>query len=64
MKSVEDFFKTYHLQAEGETIIAGVSGGPDSMALLSMLNKHFGKSSVIIAAHVDHQSEDLNLKKI
>lgn len=55
MKSVEDFFKTYHLQAEGETIIAGVSGGPDSMALLSMLNKHFGHSSVIIAAHVDHQ---------
>lgn len=54
MNSVKDFFEKYNLHLEGATIIVGVSGGPDSMALLNFLHTQFGRASVIIAAHVDH----------
>ncbi|WP_406621228.1 tRNA lysidine(34) synthetase TilS [Bacillus atrophaeus] len=54
MNSAKDFFEKYNLHLEGATIIVGVSGGPDSMALLNFLHTRFGRTSVIIAAHVDH----------
>ncbi|MGN9863306.1 tRNA lysidine(34) synthetase TilS [Bacillus swezeyi] len=55
MKSIEDFIKKYELAFDGVTIIAGVSGGPDSMALLHALHHMIPGTATLIAAHVDHQ---------
>ncbi|MEC1368348.1 tRNA lysidine(34) synthetase TilS [Bacillus licheniformis] len=54
MKSIEDFMKKYELSFDGVTLIAGVSGGPDSMALLHALHHTVPASATLIAAHVDH----------
>lgn len=54
-QAVERFIKRHQLLKDGETIIVGVSGGPDSMALLDYLESVRGKWSLtIIAASADH----------
>ncbi|MGY0657007.1 tRNA lysidine(34) synthetase TilS [Bacillus subtilis] len=55
MKSVKDFLNKHNLTLKGATIIVGVSGGPDSMALLHALHTLCGRSANVIAAHVDHR---------
>lgn len=55
MNSVKDFFIKHNLTLKGATIIVGVSGGPDSMALLHVLHTLYGRSANVIAAHVDHR---------
>lgn len=55
MKSVKDFLNKHNLTLKGATIIVGVSGGPDSMALLHVLHTLCGRSANVIAAHVDHR---------
>ncbi|MDN4076260.1 tRNA lysidine(34) synthetase TilS [Fictibacillus terranigra] len=55
LQEVEQFIKRHHLIQSGQTIVVGVSGGPDSMALLHYLwNRRKGDELNIIAAHVDH----------
>ncbi|KKB72777.1 MULTISPECIES: tRNA lysidine(34) synthetase TilS [Bacillus] len=54
MKSIEEFMKKNDLSFDEATIIAGVSGGPDSMALLHALKYTIPASATLIAAHVDH----------
>ena len=53
---IDDFFKANSLPLEGKTLVVATSGGPDSMALLDMVNEakvqyHFK----LIAAHFNHQ---------
>ena len=57
-KVVFNFLKTLNLTPH-QTILVGLSGGPDSVALLSILNTHknfFGYQ--LIATHLDHQWRD------
>ncbi|WP_212780522.1 tRNA lysidine(34) synthetase TilS [Lactobacillus corticis] len=50
--SLIPFFKSYHLPLKDQPVVAAVSGGPDSMALLDLLVEAGAR---VIAAHVDHQ---------
>ena len=52
---VKKYIKENHLIESGETIVAGVSGGPDSICMLTILEKlreelHFK----IVVAHINH----------
>lgn len=59
MKKVIDFLEN-ELNINDETIIVGVSGGPDSMALLTLLNDIKKKKKLrIVCAHVNH-----NIRKV
>jgi tRNA(Ile)-lysidine synthase len=52
---VEAFLKRHSFKLENKKIVVGVSGGPDSLALLHYLNQNKEKRNLtIIAAHVDH----------
>ena len=49
--------KKYELIENGDNIVIGVSGGPDSMALLNVLinlNNKKGLKYKIIVAHINH----------
>lgn len=55
MKRVKDFIKKHKLIHNGDTVVVGVSGGPDSMALLHFLHTlQEGWNLTVVAAHVDH----------
>ena len=57
-QKVLDTIKKYNLIEDGEKVVIGVSGGPDSISLLDILNK-FKKNKIlnfeIVVAHVNHQ---------
>lgn len=55
IKKVQDYIKRNKMIDIGDTLIVGVSGGPDSMCLLNILVaiKEEYKLS-IIAAHINH----------
>ena len=57
-KKVLDTIKKYNLIEDRDRVVVGVSGGPDSISLLNILN-NFQKNKTlnfeIIAAHVNHQ---------
>ncbi|THE11479.1 tRNA lysidine(34) synthetase TilS [Bacillus timonensis] len=53
MENVNRFIKKHDLIKNGSTVIVGVSGGPDSLALLHYLFNQY-KEVTLIAAHVDH----------
>ena len=71
LKEVNHFVKKHQLIEKNSTIIVGVSGGPDSLALLHFLwnQKHVWNVD-IVAAHVDHMfrgkesEEDLNFVRL
>ncbi len=52
MNQIAAFFKKEGLPLAGQTVVAAVSGGPDSMALLALLQE---TEAEIIVAHVDHR---------
>ena len=57
-QKVLDTIIKYNLIENGDKVVVGVSGGPDSISLLDILNK-FKKNKIlnieIIVAHVNHQ---------
>jgi tRNA(Ile)-lysidine synthase len=53
---VKDYINKYGLISPGSTVIAAVSGGPDSVALLHILQGLASEFSLkLLAAHVNHQ---------
>ena len=54
-EKVLNTIKKYELIEKGNTIVIGVSGGPDSMTLLNLLNKLKNKLQFkIVVAHINH----------
>ena len=56
-QKVENTIVGYNLINSGDKVVVGVSGGPDSISLLNILNEIKNKkiNFEIIAAHVNHQ---------
>ena len=55
-EKVNSFIKQYQLIEPNKTILVGVSGGPDSMALLHFLKKESARNEWrLIAVGIDHQ---------
>ena len=57
MNELKDILKNKIKLNDGDTIVIGLSGGPDSMALLDIINKSYTNIK-IVCAHVHH-----NLRK-
>lgn len=57
MNELKNFLKNEINLNDGDTIVIGLSGGPDSMALLDIINKNYCNIK-IVCAHVHH-----NLRK-
>lgn len=56
VNKVQAFSEEHQLFTEGSSIIIGLSGGPDSVALLSLLKKLQPQYNLnLLAAHLDHQ---------
>jgi tRNA(Ile)-lysidine synthase len=56
LSAVETTIRHYHMLDEGDTILVGVSGGPDSVALLHSLSALAPKWSLrLVIAHLNHQ---------
>jgi len=56
LKKVQETINSYQMLEPNETIIVGVSGGPDSMVLLDILIKIVKKNgNKLIAAHLNHK---------
>ena len=54
-KKVERFLQKHGLQMENKGVVVGVSGGPDSLALLHFLWSHRDAWNLsLVVAHVDH----------
>lgn len=54
-KKVEAFLKHHEFQLEDKKIVVGVSGGPDSLALLHYLQAERKKRKMsLVVAHIDH----------
>ena len=57
-QKVLNTIKKYNLIENGDRVVVGVSGGPDSISLLHILNKFYKNNILdfeIIVAHVNHQ---------
>ncbi len=55
ISKVRDAIKRYHLLAKGDRVVIGVSGGPDSIALLDVLQKLGSEfNCALYIAHLDH----------
>ena len=58
-RKVLDTIRKYNLIDEGDNIVIGVSGGPDSMALLNVLYKLRDELNInIYVAHVNHSMRE------
>ncbi|MFH1226678.1 MAG: tRNA lysidine(34) synthetase TilS [Planctomycetota bacterium] len=58
IKTVRETIGQHRLLSEGDTIILGVSGGPDSVGLtvlLDRLNKYYKTNWQLVIAHLNHQ---------
>lgn len=55
INKVKETIKDYNLISHGERVLVGVSGGPDSIALLHVLHRLKGDMGITIhAAHMNH----------
>ena len=55
VKKVYDYIQKYHMLEKGDTVIIGVSGGADSVCLLSVLSElREAMSLSLVAAHINH----------
>ena len=70
LQDVDHFIQKHDLLHHGDTVVIGVSGGPDSMALLHyLLHVSTHLKLTIVAAHIDHglrgteSAEDLEFVK-
>ncbi|MDW7738589.1 MAG: tRNA lysidine(34) synthetase TilS [Bacillota bacterium] len=55
MEKVYNFIRQYRLLKKGDTIVAAVSGGPDSLCLLHMLHELKDRFDLrIVVAHLNH----------
>ena len=67
-EKILDTIKKYELIENGDTIVIGVSGGPDSITLLNVLYKLQGKLNIhIYVAHINHmlrQQADIETKYV
>ena len=57
MNELNDFLRNEINITDNDTVVIGLSGGPDSMALLNIISK-FNSNLKIVCAHVHH-----NLRK-
>src|SRR5579872_5515274 len=56
VRNITDFIAAHNLISPNQTIIVGLSGGPDSVFLLHMLVQVREQYNLtLIAAHLDHQ---------
>lgn len=56
-QNVYEFIKKYQLIEDGDKIVLGVSGGPDSICMLNILNEIMKKGLInfeIFVAHINH----------
>ncbi|MET3700077.1 tRNA(Ile)-lysidine synthase [Bacillus oleivorans] len=54
-QKVHSFIQKHTLIESGDILVAGVSGGPDSLALLHFLHRHRQQYQIdLVCAHVDH----------
>ena len=55
IKNVVEYMQKHHMLENGDTVIVGVSGGADSVCLLSVLSKLRADMNLkVIVAHVNH----------
>ena len=55
IKTVEEYMEQYHMVEEGDTIVAGVSGGADSVCLFYILKEYCKKKNAeLVVVHLNH----------
>ena len=55
VKIVASYMEQHHMIKEGDVIIAGVSGGADSVCLFSILNEYCAKKgATLMVVHINH----------
>ncbi len=55
VKTVESYMEQHHMIKEGDVVVAGVSGGADSVCLFSILKEYCEKKgAVLIVVHMNH----------
>ncbi|MDG5473812.1 tRNA lysidine(34) synthetase TilS [Jeotgalibacillus sp. ET6] len=63
LNKIHSYIEEHQLFSDGDKVIAAISGGPDSMALLHYLLHHAKKRLNIEVAHVDHMLRGEESKK-
>ena len=59
MEEVYNFIRTKLSLKTGDVVVAGISGGPDSMALLFILNEFKNKLDLkLVCAHINHNLKE------
>lgn len=54
LQKIKQYIETYHLIEDSDRLLVGVSGGADSVCLLSVLQKLYGEKNQIFVLHIHH----------